>query len=1390
MGLADTIRETFGGGAAATHPEESSSSPEVSRGLVDSHTPGAFPADTPIAEEQRELGGSSQYGNTTGTTSNSNILAGKEGVRGHDHKDSGVGLSDVTSSHPKTVGHDDVLHSTTGGSKLSDVTHSHPQSVEKSGLHGSTAASNTPVASGLSDVTRSRPETVGQSGLHSTTAGTTAPSSGLSDVTHSSPQTVEKGALQSHPQSTLQSHPQSSHNNDALTGSHFRRSSVSMPTDSTGTGPSETLASHGKKDTTTLGSLLGGNYMGGSKTDPASFEREHANEPASRGLLRSEDHNNAHQGTHGSTLGSGVSSGTTLGATGTDSTAHHNTVSNGRDKSSTDHTESYWGSLPSAQGIYNTVTGSGSGEDHTAVHRRVPAAGDSEVAMQSAGHGPEAHAPRGAGVYNTVVGHGSAADDTIPGQTRSADHQRSPSGGLYNTITSAAAGLYNTVSGRSDSGTEHQYEHDKPLTTTTSTSSGLGNTGLTGSNSRVEHESPFSNTTSTTSPRSGNTTSTGTTGNNQGIAAGAYGAAASAAQGISNAVTGNNNNNNTHNTSRDVPQYGTNNPFNDTTSTSTGTGSTGLTGINNRSAHDSPLTSTTSPRSGNLDKVDTTGSAGLATGAYNAAASAAQGISNTVTGNNNNNNTSATGTQYDHNRPTTSTGPIGTRNTNTTSSTEPGMATGAYNAVANTAQSVADTVTGNNRNTSSQYNQGGPYDSTTSRSAYPSTTGNTHTNTTGSQPGVAAGAYNAVAGAAQTVADTVTGNNNNNNRSTGSQYEQGGPYDSTTSRSAYPTTTGNTHTNTSSTQPGVAAGAYNAVAGAAQTVANTVTGNNNNNHGSTTGHQSGLNNDNTTGTHRAFPLDNSSPTFNTANRSAVAGDERFPTSGTNTGSHDHTSHTGRNIAGAGAGAAAGAGVYDFLHRKEGDAPDPLNEFVSNEGPYNTRTHEHEGWAPSQSAGLFSDTELKRLSLRQKEGDSLEPSSHRSHAEDLSTSGPGQSHGFHGMKSHPSSGSNVAYDTPESLAAAGASGDRTRGDIYNGQGQTHGLGSGHPSAHKSEIPIPSRVHENPHPTSLAGQRAEPPRSSDHSDHSSNIGKGLAGAGLGAGAGYGASRLARDHHDDQKHAATSSIPSPTTTSSHHEPVESSTLNRSVEPISSSSHHHHHKDNSSPTSGSMLPLPSKHNDRHAQDTTPSSGLSGHDSDKHQHKARDVAAFGAGAGAGAAGYDMFSHDKSSPSGVRHPGQTTANTTASNTASNTASSSHPTMSSIAADRRTAHSPTTSSSLNTAATPETASLDEHQRSRAAAGMTGINPAAGVAGLGVGAGGAGAAIASGMNQDGHSQQQQQDMLSRSGGDGHPPLQSSHAENLKERGTTVPSANAGKKDPYNHLSSGTPSGVVLE
>lgn len=880
MGLADTIRETFGGGAP--HHDESS---EVSRGLVDHHTPGAFPADTPIAEEQRELGSHSNT-NTTG----SNTLAGKEGVRGHEHKDSGVGLSDVTSSHPKTVGHDDVLHSSPGSSKLSDVTHSHPQTVEKGALHGhgTTAASNTPIATGLSDVTHSRPDTIGTGALRSSTAGNTVPSSGLSDVTHSRPKTVEKAALQSHPQSTL--------NKDATTGSHFHRSDANMPTDSTGTRPSQSLADHQKKDTTSLGSLMGGNYFGDSKTDKSTFDQEHASEPASRGLLRSEDHNRAHQGTaDGSTLGSGASSGTTLGALGADSSAHHNTVSQGRDKSSTGHDESHWGSLPSAQGIYNTVTGSGSGEDHTSVHRRVPAAGDSEVAMQSAGHGPEAHAPRGAGVYNTVIGHGSAVDHTVPGQSRSADHQRTPSGGLYNTITSAAADLYNTVSGRSGSGTEHQYEHDKPLTTTTSTSSGISTTGLTGSNSRIEHDSPFS-TTSTTSPRSGNTTTSDTT-DNQGIAAGAYNAAASAAQGISNTVTGNNN---THNTTSgsNVPQYGTNNPFNDTTST--GTGNTGLTGINNRSAHDSPLAPSTSPRSGNLDKVDTTGSAGLATGAYNAAASAAQGISNTVTGNNNNNNTSATGSQYDHNRPSTSTGPLGTRNTNTTSSTEPGIATGAYNAVANTAQSVADTVTGNNRNTGSQYEQGGPYDSTTStsRSAYPSTTGNTSTHTSGTQPGIAAGAYNAVAGAAQTVADTVTGNNNHNNTST-------------------------------------------------------------------TGHQSGLNTDNKTGTHRAFPLDNSSPTFNTANRS-VGGEGHYPTTGATTGSNDH-SHTGRNLAGAGAGAAAGAGAYGFLHRKEGDARDPQNEFVSNENPYNTRTHEHEGWQPSGSAGLFSDSELKRLSLRQEEG---------------------------------------------------------------------------------------------------------------------------------------------------------------------------------------------------------------------------------------------------------------------------------------------------------------------------------------------------------------------------------------------------------------------------------------
>ncbi|KAK8050951.1 hypothetical protein PG993_002336 [Apiospora rasikravindrae] len=1295
MGLADTIRETFGGGSAATHEGQSS---EASRGVVDSHTPGAFPADTPIAEEQRELGGSQS--NTAGS-----VLAGKEGVRGHEHKDSGVGLSDVTGGgHPKTVGQTEPLHSTTstiGGntntSKLSDVTHSHPQTVDKSGLsHNTSAAANTPTSTGLSDVTQSRP------------------------------QTVEKGSLHQSPleQGTLQSHPRTAGHSDVTptTGSHFRRSSVDMPKDSTSPGPSEGIDSHHKNDPSTLGGLLGGNYLGGAshKHEKSPLDKDsHLTGDTAGGLLSSEPYNRntATQGTaNRSPLGHDTSStASTLG--GTD--ASHNIVSNEKNKTNTGNKETYWGDLPTAEslpssGIYNTVTGSGSGEDHSAQHRRVPAAGDSEVAMQSAGHGAEAHVraaasttPSGSGLYNAL------------------------SGG-YNVAANAAQGLYNTVSGRSASGTEHQYEHEKPLTTTTSTSNtaGTGSAALdpTGAKHQYEHESPFSSTTPSNRAVQSDTTPS-STGNNQGVAA----------------------------------------------------------------------------------------------GAYNTLASAAQGVSNTVTGNNNNNTTGTTGTQHERSAPLTGTSTTGSRNT-TTGTNEPGVAEKTYDALASAAQGVSNTVTGNNNThtTGNQYERDTPLTGATSR--------NTTTNTSGNQPGYAAGAYNAVANTAQSVSDTVTGNN----RTTG--YEQGGPYDSTSSsRSNLTGTTGTEH------------------------------------------HQPGqLHTGNTTGTHRAFPLDNSSPAFTTTNR--AAGSDLNPsatTTGTTGTTHDHHSHTGRNLAGAGVGAAAGAGAYDFLHRKENDKPDPQNEFVSNVNPYNAP--QHEGWQHSDSPGLFSDSELKRLSLRQKEGgtDELSAPSH-GESHNLSTSGPGQTHGFHGMSSHPTTSSSTSgpgYDTPESLTAAGSRSPQTRGDDFHGAGQTHGLGSGHPSAHKSEIPIPSRVHESP--SSLAAQRAEPPHSSDHS----NVGAGLAGAGVGAGAGYGASRLARDHHDDKHSGATSGIPTstssrqqqpvesstlnrtaespsslaaqraelprssdhsnvgagltgaglgagagygasrlardhhddkhsstasgiPTSTSSHQQqPVESSTLNRSAEPTTSSHHKDHHKDDSS--SGhhhTILPLPTrKHHDkndrpdRSADDlgntATSASGLHHDDTDSHQHghhKARDVAALGAGAGAGAGAYEAVSHSRrdSEPKGVRQPGQSAANI---------GSSPPATMSSIAQERRTGHSPIGPTATTSTTTSPTSTLDTHQKERAAAGMTGISPSSnvgsGVAGAGVGAG-AGAAAASGMNQQGLPQQQQ-DTLSRSGADGHAPLHSTIDEHVKERGTTVPSsAHAGKKDPYNHLSSGTPSGVSLE
>ena len=1050
MGLADTIRDTLGVGHSA----------EAAHGDVDRHTPGAFPSDTPMSEEQRELGSQSH---TTG------LVGGKEGgIRGHEHRDSGVGLSDVSGSHPKTVGQSDLSSSglTSGNNttKLSDVTHSRPQTVEKGGLHN-TAAGNTGVSSGLSDVTHSHPTTVGQGSTHNTAASNTGVSSGLSDVTQSHPKTVGNDSIRntaagnttgltdddySHSQASiekgaLQSHRHTGGHHQGV-GDHFHRSDVHMPTDSASRGPSEN-ADHGSAAGNALASVLG------EPNNPNAGYKAHPHRDDDDGKSAAPG-----GGSHHTTTTT-----TTTSAPGGVDSSSHNIVSNGKGNTShTDNKETYWGSLPAAagvyntvtgngsgedttthhrhvpsSGVYNTVTGSGSGEDATSQHRHVPAAGDSEVAMQAAGHSPDAHVPRGAGVYNTVVGHGSDADAASRAQgpssaaiatSSSSAQEPSSSGGLYNTLSGAAAGgysaaasaaqgLYNTISHRSGSGTEQQYEPDKPLTTTTS-------------------------------------------------------------------------------------------------------------------------------------------------------------------------------------RPDASAADAG-------SSGHQGYAAGAYNTVANAAQGVSDTVTGRG----------------------------------------------------------------------GAEHR-------------------------------------------------------------TTGHESA------TGTQRAFPLDNSSPTT-TLNNRALAAD----------GGH-HDSHAGRNLAGAGAGAAAGAGVYDFLHRKDTDAPDPKNEFVSNVNPYNAPTHE--GWQHVESGGLFSNSELKRLSLRQKEMGYEDASA--SHGDGLVSSGTGQTHDL--------GSGHRSYDTPASLAASGSQkpSQVSRGGedqlASGGRGQTHGLGSSSSGADRAEIPVSSRAHQNYPTTSLDDQRSEAPRSSDHQ---SNVGAGLAGAGVGAGAAYGASRLARDHHDD-KHSATSRIPTASSSTSRQQQQQQqpmgSTANRFV-PTTASTHR------DTPPGNGGLPLPTPKRDTRDKHDAHVRHPDDNNKGEHSHKARNVAAFGAGGAAAAGGYDMLSHgDK--PSGVRQPGQSTA------------------------DVSTGAAAPVSSTTTTTTTSPTSLLDEHQRSRAAAGMTGMGPTTTgtTTSTAAGVGASTAAAASGMSQQGVRQQQQQDTLSRAGGDGHAPLHSSLGKNLKERGTTVPSASAGKKDPYNHLSSGTPSGVSME
>jgi hypothetical protein len=86
----------------------------------------------------------------------------------------------------------------------------------------------------------------------------------------------------------------------------------------------------------------------------------------------------------------------------------HNKVASGKEKSETKSDEPYWGDLPKGTGVYNTVTGHGSGEDESTQHRNLPRTGNAEQESSTGVPGISSDGlSYGSGVYNTVTGHGS-----------------------------------------------------------------------------------------------------------------------------------------------------------------------------------------------------------------------------------------------------------------------------------------------------------------------------------------------------------------------------------------------------------------------------------------------------------------------------------------------------------------------------------------------------------------------------------------------------------------------------------------------------------------------------------------------------------------------------------------------------------------------------------------------------------------------------------------------------------------------------------------------------------------------------------------------------------------------------------------------------------------------
>ncbi|KAK6063094.1 hypothetical protein SCUP515_12719 [Seiridium cupressi] len=169
----------------------------------------------------------------------------------------------------------------------------------------------------------------------------------------------------------------------------------------------------------------------------------------------------SHTGSH-ATSTSGLAAGTGAAAAAGALAGHesHNTVNNGREKStvSQNQEEPYWGDLPQGAGVYNTVTGHGSGEDTSSQHRNISQTGDAGHVSHTGPYGTTDTSEGSHGPHSSRLA--NAADPRVDSD-RDGSRTTGPSGTMGTTGTSSGhqsygTGVYNTVTGHGSNREDEQ----------------------------------------------------------------------------------------------------------------------------------------------------------------------------------------------------------------------------------------------------------------------------------------------------------------------------------------------------------------------------------------------------------------------------------------------------------------------------------------------------------------------------------------------------------------------------------------------------------------------------------------------------------------------------------------------------------------------------------------------------------------------------------------------------------------------------------------------------------------------------------------------------------------------------------------------------------------------